>query len=67
MRRFGTIYEITLPLISGGIIVDNGKVVVAAPTLAWTRDKPLEEVRAWVAHKQGTMETVYEDRGGALR
>ena len=52
------LYRVTTRRLCAGLLVEDGRVVLAAPILRWAVGKPLATVWAWVAKMGGTLERV---------
>lgn len=54
------LYQVSTSYFVAGVIVDQGKVVRAAPILGWSVGKPTRQLAAWVKKKKGTVVFVSE-------
>lgn len=50
--------QVTLPHLSAGVTVENGRIIEAAPILAWSLGKSPQELAAWTVRKGGTIAVV---------
>jgi hypothetical protein len=60
------LYQITLSYACAGVIIRKGRVVEAAPILAWMVGRTVATVRLWVMKKRGQMKLISQ-QGGATR
>ena len=54
------LYQVTTRYFVAGVIVDQGKVIRAAPILGWAIGKPTRQLAEWVKRKWGTVVLVSE-------
>jgi hypothetical protein len=53
--QMAAMHQITTSYMCAGVGVDAGRVVWAAPILAWTVGKPLWVITAWAKRKGGAV------------
>jgi len=52
------LYQIDLPHMCAGIIINNDIIIEAAPILKWTIGKSLNDIQKWVHKKNGTLNKI---------
>lgn len=54
----GTLHRASVPWACGGLIVEDGVVIEAAPIFKWAKGCKLEHVTKWIETKGGSVERV---------
>ncbi len=45
--------QVTLSYLCAGVVVENNRIVRAAPMLAWSQGQPLRYLTVWVERRRG--------------